>query len=63
MDTLLEKSDIMQTIRDLHEEVSLEQLIDRLIFIEKVKGGLESAENGKLIPHEQVKKEVSKWSK
>lgn len=63
MDTTLRKSEIIDGIKNLPDEVTLDELIDRFIFIEKVKKGLKCAEEGKVKPHAEVKKLVNKWSK
>ncbi len=44
-------------------DFDLEDLIEKLIFVDKVEKGLEQAREGKVTPHEQVKKEVKGWSK
>lgn len=63
METTLHKSDIIEGIKNMPDEVTIDQLIDHFVFIEKVKKGLKSADQGKLTPHEDVKKMVDKWSK
>lgn len=63
MDSTLSKADIIDGIKNMPDEFTLDELIDRFIFIEKVKKGLKSAEEGKLTSHEEVKNMVSKWAK
>jgi hypothetical protein len=40
---------------------TLEELIERLVFVEKVEKGLEQIKEGKTVPHEQVKDMIKKW--
>lgn len=63
MEAILSKSEILKSIKDLPEHVSLEELIERFIFIEKVKKGLESAKKGNLTSNDDVRKMVNSWSK
>lgn len=63
MEATLSKSEILKGIKDLPDQVSLEELIDRFIFIEKVKKGITSAETGKVTSHDDVRKMVNSWSK
>lgn len=63
METTLSKSEILNGIKNMPDEVTLDELIDRFIFIEKIKKGLKSAEEGKLKTHDEVKNLVNKWSK
>lgn len=51
----------METVKDLPQEFDLEELIERLIFMEKIEKGLQQIEDGKTVPHEQVKEIIKKW--
>ncbi len=54
---------VIETIKELPNEFDLETVVEQLIFIDKVEKGLSQVDEGKTIPHEEVKKRVSKWSK
>ena len=60
---MMTKEKIIETLKELPEEVDLEDLIERLIFTEKVTQGLQQLDEEKTISHEEVKIETSKWSK
>lgn len=46
------------------EEISLDELIDRLVFIEKLEKRIEiSKQGGSLISEDLLKDEIEKWSK
>jgi len=46
------------------EEISIDELIDRLIFIEKLESRISISENGGYsISEESLKEEIEKWSK
>jgi predicted transcriptional regulator len=49
------KEKAIETIQTLPQLFELDELIQRLIFIDKVEKGLEQSSKGILIPHEEVK--------
>lgn len=51
----MSKETILAAINALPEEVELKELIDRLIFIEKIEEGLEQSRLGQTVSHEEVK--------
>lgn len=59
----MKKSTIIQTLNELPKEFDLDELLERLIVIEKIDEGMEDAKAGKTISHEKVKKMVAKWHK
>ncbi|NQT88038.1 hypothetical protein HQ560_14825 [bacterium] len=59
--TLKEKA--LQAIHDLPEEASIEDAMERLLFVAKVEKGLQQADAGETVPHEEVKARMAKWLK
>jgi hypothetical protein len=57
----MKRDKAMETVKELPQEFDLEELIERLVFVDKVEKGLEQIKGGKTIPHEQVKDMVKKW--
>lgn len=53
----------IEALNEMPAEFELEQLIERLIFIEKVEKGLEQIKKGETKTHEQVKELVQTWRK
>ena len=51
----------METVQLMPDDFNLDELIEKLIFIEKVEQGIKQGEEGKVISHEQVKEMVKKW--
>ena len=43
------------------DDCDLELLIEKLVFLEKVEDGLFQLEDGKTVPHEDLKELVKKW--
>ena len=60
----MNKSKVLETLDQLPDEFSAEELIDRLLFVEKVEKGLRDAEKGKVISLDTAKERFeAKWSK
>ncbi len=57
------KEIVATAIKEMPHEFDLDELIERLIFIEKVDEGLKDIEEGRTIPHEEVKKIIESWRK
>ncbi|MBV4356703.1 hypothetical protein [Pinibacter aurantiacus] len=60
---MLTKAQVFSTVEQLPEEFSIDQLIDKLLFIEKVEKGLQQSQNGEVNTKEQAKEKLSKWLK
>ena len=58
---MLTKTQIFDTVETLNDKISLDELIDRLVFIEKVNVGLCQSENGMVYSEAEAKKKLSKW--
>ena len=60
----MKKSKVIETLDSLPEDFNTEELIERLIFIDKVEKGLQEVEEGRTISLEEVKERIkNKWSK
>ncbi|HTF18065.1 MAG TPA: hypothetical protein VK658_08340 [Chryseolinea sp.] len=59
----MKKEKVIATVKELPQEFELEELIEKLVFVEKVEKGLQQAEQGKVTPHQEVKELVKKWQK
>jgi hypothetical protein len=59
---MLTKDKVNKTINTLPDSFTIDELIDRLIFMEKVEVGYEQSESGKVISNEDVKMIIEKWS-
>lgn len=59
----MKRSTIIDTLNELPKEFNLDDLLERLIVIEKIDEGLAEADAGKIVSHDKVKKIVAKWYK
>ena len=55
------KHQVVDSLRNFPEKFSVEDLIEKLIFIEKVEEGLIQSKNGETISMNDAKKRLHKW--
>ncbi|RLC10382.1 MAG: hypothetical protein DRI57_20510 [Deltaproteobacteria bacterium] len=48
---------------ELMPNASVEDIIDKLLLLHKIETGLKQADDGKIIPHNEVEQRVEGWSK
>ena len=60
---MLTKETVNRTIKNLPDSFTIDQLIEQLIFVEKVEEGYHQSEIGLVISNEEVKLMIDKWSK
>ncbi len=60
---MLTKQTVRKTIDKLPESFSLDQLIDELIFTQKVEKGLLQSTESKVISKSEAKTKLKKWLK
>jgi predicted transcriptional regulator len=57
----MKRAKVLEAVKELPQEFDLEDLIERLIFMEKVEKGLQHIKDGRTLPHEEVKEIIKKW--
>ena len=60
---MLTKQNLIQTRDTLPNSFTIDELPDKLIFIEKVNEGLEQSIKGKSVSKKETEKKLSKWLK
>jgi predicted transcriptional regulator len=60
---MITKTHLLSTFDKLPENLTIDQVIDHIIFVEKVQKGLEDSENGRVFTTEEVRKKLNKWLK
>ena len=56
------KTQILEAVNALPEDITWEEAIYTLYIRKKVSMGLKAIEEGKVIPHEDLRKEVETWT-
>ena len=59
----MRKSKAIDIVQQMPDSFVVDDLIERLIFMEKVEEGLNDIREGNVVEHSEVIKQVSKWSK
>ncbi len=58
----MKKYKVIETLDHLPDEFDIEELVERLLFIEKVEKGLKDSEEGKTMSLQEAKQKMqSKW--
>lgn len=60
---MISKKKLLQSIKDLPENFSLDELLDRIVFLQKVEAGLDQSTNGKVVTTSKAKSKLKKWLK
>ncbi len=57
----MRKSAVIESINKLPDEFSIDEIIERLIIIEKIEKGRQEVIDGKVNSEDQAKAKLSKW--
>ncbi|TSA38837.1 MAG: hypothetical protein D4R64_01720 [Porphyromonadaceae bacterium] len=60
---MLTKEKLNKSIINLPDSFTIDELIDQLIFIEKVEEGIRQSDEGKVVSNDDVKLMIDRWSK
>jgi uncharacterized protein YheU (UPF0270 family) len=60
---MLTKEKVIKTISKLPDNFTLDELVDKLIFTDKVDNGLKQSLDNKVHSEEEAKTRLSKWLK
>ena len=55
------KEQVIQLIRQLPDDITMDDILSELYFKLQVDGGLRELDEGKGIPHQEVRERMSKW--
>jgi predicted transcriptional regulator len=57
------KEKIIQAVEELPADATIEDAMERLLFLAKVERGLKQADAGETISHMEVKERMAEWLK
>jgi len=60
---MITKTQLIGSLNNLPEDLNIDQLIDHLVFLEKVQKGMKDSSEGKVFTKEQAKEKLGKWLK
>lgn len=60
---MITKTQIINSLDKLPENLTIDQVIDHLIFVEKVQKGLDDSVYGRISTKEEARQKLNKWLK
>ena len=65
MSAAITKHQIVQAVAALPEDATVEDAIERLLFLSRIEQGMEQARRGETVPHEEVERrleaQITSW--
>ncbi|MFD2601125.1 hypothetical protein [Flavobacterium suzhouense] len=60
---MLTKEKIIEAIKDMPNKFSVDDLLDRIMLLQKIEIGLEQSESGNVVSTDEAKQRLQKWLK
>ena len=60
---MLTKKEVLASLKSLPETFDAETAIEKIVFLEKIRIGMEQSEAGNVVSKEEAKKRLKKWLK
>ena len=60
---MLTKAQLLSTVKKLPESFTIDELLEHLIFIQKVETGLKQSKKNQVYSETEAKKKLKKWLK
>lgn len=57
------KQKVIKAVRGLPANASIEDAMEKLLFLAKVEKGLAQADAGETVPHDKVRQKMKRWLK
>ncbi len=60
---MISKAILKEQIKELPERFSIDELVERLIIIEKIEVGFNQSKKGEIFSNSEIETEMTKWFK
>ena len=60
---MLTKSNVLKTLTKFPEHFSIDELVDKMILLDKIEKGMQQANNNQVISDEELDKKIEEWLK
>jgi len=60
---MLTKDKVINSLKDMPDKFSINELMDKLILLQKIETGLEQSKNGEIYSMQEAKEMLKQWSK
>ena len=57
-----EKAIVLETIRNLPEDSTVEEIVESIAIAVAIRRGEAAADAGRVVPHDEVKKRLASWT-
>jgi len=58
---MLTQTKVLKAVKQLPDKFSIDELVDRMILLEKIEIGIAQSQEGKVISDDDLDKEIAKW--
>ncbi|MFW0715918.1 hypothetical protein [Pedobacter sp. N23S346] len=59
----MKKTEIIDTLKEMPDEFSADELIERILLLQKIDVGLNQVEEGRVYSEEEAEKKLERWLK
>ncbi|GAA4210107.1 hypothetical protein GCM10022289_36930 [Pedobacter jeongneungensis] len=59
----MKKTEIIDALKEMPDEFSADELIERILLLQKIDSGLQQVAEGKVLSEEQAEQKLEKWLK
>jgi aryl-alcohol dehydrogenase-like predicted oxidoreductase len=59
----MKKIEVIDTLKEMPDEFSADELIERILLLQKIDAGLNQVQTGKIYSEEEAEKRLEKWLK
>ena len=60
---MLTKTAVLNTLTRFPEHFSIDELVEKMILLDKIEKGILQADHGKVISDEELDKKIEEWSR
>ena len=60
---MLTRTNVIKTVTKLPEQFSIDELVDKMILLDKIEKGMQQADNKQVISDEELDKQIEEWLK
>lgn len=58
---MLTQTKVLKAVKQLPDKFSIDELVDKMILLEKIEIGIAQSQEGKVISDDDLDKEIAKW--
>lgn len=59
----MKKTEIINTLKEMPDEFSADELIERILLLQKIDAGLNQVKEGKVFSEEEAEQKLDRWLK